>query len=120
MKIMKHIIPLVLLLILVCSITACGNNEPKVEYYTGTNVATFTSVTNIELDKTEDGKDNWSMYDYYCEASDVDKYVASLKSDGFTDANMELGEGIYCLEKGNNNVIIAYADGKVAIYPRVR
>jgi len=74
------------------SLSACGKNEPQKEYYQNTdldNLETFSSVTGIELNITEDAPEsNAIIYNYLMDnnadaLSAVLKYEAYLEEYGF-------------------------------------
>lgn len=122
---MKKVLALMLALVLVLSLVACGEDGKKIEYYDSSEIPTFTSVTGIELsDKHYDSNYNLMMYIYKdCQLEDLEKYVNYLKDKNFQEAVLDSGDGIILSDDSDNKVVVFpnyknFSDGDVCIVPR--
>lgn len=116
---MKKILAITLLFALCASFIACGSIE--VEYYTNTNVPTFTCVTGIDGYLSQNSEPGMRIYTYDCadskKASLAKKYIQYLKSkqgytsvlsdDGFTGlANDDWGVSVDTRQNGAISILL--------------
>lgn len=118
---MKKILAITLLLALCASFIACGSIE--VEYYTSTNVPTFTCVTGIEGYLSPNSEPSMRIYTYDCADSKKEslakKYIQYLKSkQGYTSVSSDDDYGFVTLANDDWGVIVdTTQSGAVNILP---
>ena len=112
---MKKFIAVFLALICLC-LSACDSVD--LEYYSNTNVPTFTCVTKIEAsEKNYLSSVGAYVYVYHCKEEKqeqfINKYIDYLKKEqGYTVVESDDGYQMITLAKDNAGVIISVADSQ--------
>ena len=104
---MKKVLSLLILITLMLSIVACG---VELEYYSDTNIPTFTCVTDVEVKKTTSSSAG-KIYNYNCpdnkKESLAKKYMNYLKNKaGYAVVDAEDSYDFITLAKEGWGVIV--------------
>ena len=121
MKYLQKILAVVCLFALCASFIACGSTE--VEYYTNTNVTTFTCVTGIDGYLSQNSEPGMRIYTYDCADSKKEslakKYIRYLKSkQGYTSVSSDDDYAFVTLANDDWGVVVdTTQSGAVNILP---
>lgn len=104
-----RVLAALLLLALCASFVACGSIE--VEYYTNTDIPTFTCVTGVDGYLSSQSTSSMRIYVYDCAENQKEKlakkYIQYLKNEqGYASVSSDDGYDFVTLAKGNWGVIV--------------